>query len=326
MINLETNYLGLKLKNPVIVSSSGLTNSPEKIKQIEKAGAGAVVLKSLFEEQINYEAGRMIYQSQDYPEAEDYIRNYTKSNSMGAYLYLIEAAKKETGFPIIGSINCVSANDWIGFAKQIEGAGCDALELNIYVVPVSANQTSEEIENIYFSIVEEVKKVIKIPLVIKIGYHYTNIISLVNGLYHRKVDGVVLFNRFYQPDIDIDKLDFTSSQVFSSAGDIRNSLRWVGIISDKIKNLNISASTGIHDGNAAIKFLLAGAQSVQVCSVLYKNGIEYLSTIIEEIENWMKIKQYNSIDEFRGKMSYSKIDNPAVYERVQFMKYFSSYE
>ncbi|MEA3445602.1 MAG: dihydroorotate dehydrogenase-like protein [Bacteroidota bacterium] len=326
MINLETNYVGLKLKNPVIVSSSGLSNSVENIKQIEKAGAGAVVLKSIFEEQINHEAGQMIHESQDYPEAEDYIRSYAKSNSLGEYIKFIESVKKECDIPVIASINCVSASDWISFAKQIEDAGCNALELNIHIVPVDKNKTSEEIEQIYFSIVEEVKKTIKIPLIVKIGYHFTNILSVINGLYHRKVDAIVLFNRFYQLDIDIKKMDFTSSQILSSPGDIRNSLRWVGIVHDKESKMQISASTGIHDGEAAIKFLLAGAQTVQVCSVLYKNGIDYLSTVIGEISAWMKEKQYNSIDEFRGKMSYKKIENPAVYERVQFMKHFSNYE
>ncbi|MCF8372542.1 MAG: dihydroorotate dehydrogenase-like protein [Bacteroidales bacterium] len=326
MIRLETSYLGLKLKNPVIVSSSGLTNSVEKIKQIEKAGAGAVVLKSLFEEQINHEAGRMIGQSNDYPEAEDYISAYTKSNSVGQYLELIEGAKKETNIPIIASINCVSADDWTGFAKQIQDAGADALELNIHIVPVDVNRDSQEIEQVYYTIVETVKERISIPIVVKIGYHFSNLNQVVNGLFFRKVKGVVLFNRFYQPDIDIEKLDFTSSEVFSSPADIRNSLRWVGIISDKVKNIEVSASTGIHDGAAAVKFLLAGAQTVQVCSVLYKKGIEHVSQIIEDITAWMESKKYNTIDEFRGKMNYSSKGNHAIYERAQFMKYFSNYE
>ena len=326
MINLETSYLGLKLKNPVIVSSSGLTNSVEKIKQIEKAGAGAVVLKSLFEEQINHEAGKMISQSQDYPEAEDYINAYTKSNSVGQYLELIESAKKETSIPIIASVNCVSADDWTGFSKQIQDAGADALELNVHVVPVDVNRTSEEIEQVYYNVVEKVKEIISIPIVVKIGYHFSNLSQIVNGLYFRKVKGVVLFNRFYQPDIDIDNLDFTSSEVFSTPNDIRNSLRWVGIVSELVKNIEISASTGIHDGKAAVKFLLAGAQTVQVCSVLYKNGVDYVSTIIDELSAWMEEKKYNSIDEFRGKLNYGTKGNPAVYERAQFMKYFSNYE
>ena len=326
MINLETSYLGLKLKNPVIVSSSGLTNSVEKIKQIEKAGAGAVVLKSLFEEQINHEAGRMITQSKDYPEAEDYIRSYTKSNSVGQYLELIEKAKKETNIPIIASVNCVSADDWTSFAKQVQDAGSDAMELNIYIVPTDIEKSSEEIEETYFEIVEKVQSEITIPLVVKIGSRFSNLNKMVNGLYFRKVKGVVLFNRFYQPDIDIEKMELTSAEVFSSAADIRNSLRWVGVISDKVKGIDISASTGVHDGDAAIKFLLAGAQTVQVCSALYKNGIPYISTIIEGISKWMDTKNFKSVHDFRGKMNYSNVGDPSVYERAQFMKYFSSHE
>lgn len=326
MINLETNYIGLKLKNPVIVSSSGLTNSLDKIKQIEKAGAGAVVLKSLFEEQINHEAGKMMGQSQNYPEAEAYIRTYTKSHSVGQYLKLIGSAKKETTIPIIASINCVSVDDWTGFAKQIQEAGADALELNIHIVPTNVDRSSQEIEQVYYSIVEKVKEDLSIPIVVKIGYHFSNLNQFVNGLFYRKVKGVVLFNRFYQPDIDIDKLELISSEVFSSPAEIRNSLRWVGILSDKVKNIEISASTGIHDGAAVVKFLLAGAQTVQVCSVLYKKGTQYLGDIIQDISTWMETKKYNTIDEFRGKLNYGTKGDPAIYERTQFMKYFSGIE
>ena len=326
MTNLETNYLGIKLKNPIIVSSSGLTNSVDKIKQIETAGAGALVLKSLFEEQINHDIGALINESNDYPEAEDYIRSYTKSNSVSEYLQLIESAKAAVEIPVIASINCVSASDWIDYATKIEDAGADALELNIHVVSIDPNKESADYEQVYLDIVERIKDKLNIPIVAKIGSHFSNITNLANKLYHRNVNGVVLFNRFYQPDIDINTFCFVPAQIFSDAGDIRNSLRWVGIISDKVKGIDISASTGVHSGEAAIKFLLAGAQSVQICSVLYKNGIDYTTTIIKEIAEWMEKNNFKTIDDFRGKLSYSSISNPAIYERAQFMKHFSSYE
>ena len=325
MINLETSYLGLKIKNPIIVSSSGLTNSIDKIKQIESAGAGALVLKSLFEEQINHEAGDLVQQSQDYPEAEDYIRSYAKSNSVEEYLSFLEAAVKEVNIPVIASINCISSKDWTGFARQIEEAGAAALELNIHIVTTNPDLSSEEYEKKYLDIVETVRELISIPLVVKIGSGFSNLPGFISKLYHRKINGVVLFNRFYQPDIDIDTLSFTTSGVFSSPEDIKNSLRWVGITSDLIKGIDISASTGVHDGKAAIKLLLAGAQSVQVCSILYKMGISYLGEIIDDVEKWMEEKGYSSIEDFRGKMSYSSVENPAIYERAQFMKHFSSY-
>jgi len=288
MVNLETKYLGLNLKNPIVVSSSGLSNSVEKIKKIEAAGAGAVVLKSLFEEQINYEASHVINQSEDYPEAEDYIRSYTKSNSIDTYLTLIEDAKKEVSIPVIASINCISDSDWTDFAKKIELAGADALELNVHIVTVDHEISSDEVENIYFSILEKVKSLINIPVAVKIGSHFSNLTNLVYKLYHRNVEGVVLFNRFFQPDIDIDNMSFTSSAVLSSDVDIRNTLRWVGIISDRVKNIDISSSTGVHDGKAAVKLLLAGASTVQVCSVLYKKGVDEIENILKDITNWPK--------------------------------------
>jgi len=230
MANLATNYLGLKLSNPLIVSSSGLTNTVEKIRQLEELGAGAVVLKSLFEEQIQAEAGRMLGES-SYPEAQDYILQYTKSHSLEEYLQLIEDAKKSVRIPVIASINCISASDWIGFASDIEKAGADALELNIYFLPTDKDIPSEKHEELYYDVITRVRKKAGIPIAVKIGMHFTNLVKLVNNLYIRGARGVVIFNRFYAPDIDVDNMKITAADVFSTPSDIRNSLRWVGIIS-----------------------------------------------------------------------------------------------
>lgn len=325
MANLKTSYLGLLLNNPVIVSSSGLTSSVEKIVKLEENGAGAVVLKSLFEEQIKFEAGNLIDDS-DYPEAQDYIMNYLKDNSVDEYLQLIEKAKKSVKIPIIASINCISASDWTSWAKNIESAGADAIELNVFIVPIDENRSAEKYELLYYDIIERVKEVTKLPLAIKIGSHHTNLLNLVNHIYYRGASGVVLFNRFYSPDIDLDGMKFTTAEVFSSPSDLRNSLRWVGIISGKIDKIDISASTGVHDGAAVVKQLLAGAKTVQVCSVLYKKGVDYLEKIIEFVDNWMDKRKIKNLDEIRGRMSYKRIPDPAVYERSQFMKYFSGYQ
>ncbi len=320
MSKLETTYLGLKLKNPVIVGSSGLTSSVDKIKEIEKAGAGAVVLKSIFEEQIKFEAGTMANGSGS-PEAWDYVNHYVKQNTLQEYLNLIKKVKEEIKIPVIASINCVSAKEWVGFAKSIEEAGADALEVNVFVFPNDRNASGDKYENIYFDLAEKLKKTVNIPFAFKLGSHFSNLVGFIQKL---NVPGVVLFNRFYAPDIDIDNFNFKAADVFSSPADIRNSLRWVGIISSKISKLDIAASTGVHDGKAVIKQLLAGASAVQVCSALYKNGIEHLEIIIKEVEEWMNKHGYNNISEFKGKMSYSKIEDPLVYERSQFMKYFSN--
>ncbi len=325
MANLQTNYLGLDIKNPIIVSSSALTNSVEKIKKLEEKGAAAVVLKSLFEEQINYETSSLL-QHKRYPEASDYILNYAKENTLNEYLELIKEVKTSVSIPVIASINCVSEKDWTKYATEFEKAGADALELNIHIVVSDKKIKPVEIEQKYIDILKKVKKKINIPIAVKIGSHFTNIGRIVDRLNAYGAEGVVLFNRFYEPDIDIDKLKFTSAEIFSSPSDIRHSLRWVGITSNLIPNIDISASTGVHNGKAAIKMLLAGAQSVQVCSTLYKNGIDELTKIIREISDWMDNKNYKSIADFRGIMSYREIKDPAIYERAQFMKYFSSVE
>ncbi len=326
MANLNTSYMGLSLKNPIIISSSGLTSSIEKISKLVEAGAGAIVLKSLFEEQINHEINHQIKQGSgyDYPEAVDYIAGYTKDNSVGEYINLIKEAKEKFNIPVIASINCFSANEWIDFAKKIEAAGADAIELNVHIVNTDKNLEASVIEGLYYNIAENISKTVKIPFAIKLGDNFANLVAVINKLYALGAKGVVLFNRFYQPDIDINKLTLTSSSVFSTPSDIRKSLRWVAIVSDKVDQIDVSASTGNHDGEAVIKQLLAGASTVQLCSTIYKNGAQIISSIINELSYWMDEKGFKSIDEFKGSMSYRKISDPTQYERAQFMKYFSS--
>jgi dihydroorotate dehydrogenase (fumarate) len=328
MANLETTYLGLKLKNPVIVGSSGLTNSVEKIIKLRDAGAGAVVLKSLFEEQINHDVNRIVYSGQglDYPEAMDYIQNYAKDNSVEEYLKLIKEAKAAVDIPIIASINCYSSEGWEEFAKRIEKAGADAIELNLYMVNTDKNSDASEYEELYYKVSENVSRVVTIPVAMKLGLYFSNLVSVVNKISVTGAKAVVLFNRFYEPDIDINNLSLKAAEVFSSPADIRRSLRWVAIVSDKIKNIDVAASTGVHDGEAVIKQLLAGAKVVQVCSSVYKNGPDVISSMVTKLQSWMDENGYKSINDFRGLMSYSKIKNPELYERAQFMKYFSQHE
>jgi len=325
MRNLETSYMGLKLKNPIIVSSSGLTNSVEKIKLLEEKNAGAVVLKSLFEEQINFEAGDLLRYN-DFPGAEDYILTYSKNNSVEEYLKLIREAKRAVSIPIIASLNCISATDWSQFATRVEEAGADAIELNIYLFPNKKDISAEELENKYYAIVRKVKSLIKIPIAVKIGSQFTNLPAFVEQLSANGASAVVLFNRFYEPDIDIQEMKITSSEIYSNPISIKNSLRWTGIISESVNGIQISASTGIHSGEAVVKQLLAGATTVQICSVIYKNGISEINKILNDLTDWMTQKNFKTIKDFRGKMSSKSIANPSVYERAQFMKYFSNVE
>ena len=325
MPNLETKYMGLKLKNPIVVASSGLTNSIDKIKDLENAGAGAVVLKSIFEEQINNEVSHLINRDPQnlYPEAEDYIWNYTRNNSITRHLNLLSEAKKETEIPVIASINCMSASEWTVFAKDFENAGADALELNLFFVPTNRLKTSEEIEQLYFKIVSEVKKNVNIPISVKIGFYYTNMIAMADRLVAHGADALVLFNRFYEPDINIETLELAASEVFSSPADIRRSLRWIGLVSSQLPKVEIAAGTGIHDGEAVIKQLLAGAQVTQVCSSVYINGSQVIAGMIADLQNFMRKWNFRKIEDFRGRLSYKNIPDPMLYERAQFMKYFS---
>jgi dihydroorotate dehydrogenase (fumarate) len=323
MANLSSSYAGLKLRNPFIISSSGITSSLDKIRKLDSLGAGAIVLKSLFEEQINHESNHIL-EGSDYTEALDYVKAYSRNISITDYLNLIRDAKRVVNIPIIASINCLNANEWVDFSVKIQEAGADAIELNVFFLPVSKDKSAADYENIYFDLLEKVREKISIPVIFKLGYHFTNLTYLVNQLYLRKADAVVLFNRFYEPDINITDLKIISSEVFSSPADIRKSLRWVGIISSEVPLIDIAASTGIHSGEAAVKQVLAGAKAVQLCSVLYKNGIEFLPKIIDRFESWMLEHNFKSVDEFRGLMNYSNVGDPGLYERAQFMKYFSA--
>lgn len=323
MIDLTTNYAGLTLKSPLIVSSSGLTNSVERIEKIARAGAGAVVMKSLFEEQIMHEFGNLKAGS-DYPEAEDYLRTYARENSLESYLSIIKGARELVDIPVIASINCVRSAEWMDFASRIEDAGASALELNIYFLPIDREKDPREYEKGYLDLVTRVKEKTSLPLIIKLGSGFSNITWMVHQLYLRGAAATVLFNRFYAPDIDTADLTFGSSEVLSSPADLRNSLRWIGIVSSQVEKIDLAASTGVHSGMAVIKQILAGATAVQVCSVLYRNGIDYIRDMITEMKNWMEKKKYDRLDEFRGKLNYGSLNDPSVYERAQFIKYFSN--
>jgi dihydroorotate dehydrogenase (fumarate) len=326
MINLETTYLGLKIKNPLVAASSGITGSVDKIRKLEEAGIGAVVLKSVFEEQINNEVNSVLLQdahNTGYPEAEDYIRNYLQDNTVTKHIQLIEESKKAVEIPVIASINCVSANHWTTFAKDFQEAGADALELNIFYVPVKRGEDPQALEHLYLDVLQKVKKVVSIPVSVKIGMYHSNIIGMVDKLKAAGAKGVVMFNRFYEPDIDLDKLELTSSEVFSSPVEIRHTLRWVGLVASEVNEMDIAASTGIHDGKAVARQLLAGAKVAQLCSALYIHGNSIIPEMLTEVADFMRKWNFRKIDDFRGRLSYKNIPDPMLYERSQFMKYFS---
>ena len=319
MADLSTSYMGLSLKNPLIASAS--------IIQLAEKGIGAVVLKSLFEEQILNEINLSIQLGSGQfgnNEDEKYISEFVRRNNLQSYLDLIKGAKAAVKIPIIASISCITADEWITFAKKIEKAGADGLEINAYILPTNRKTTSADIEFRYLDTLTEVRKSVKIPVALKIGNSFTNLVGLIDKFKAHGAAAVVLFNRYYEPNIDIETLEMTTSAIYSSSDDIRHSLRWVGIIADKVRNIDIAASTGIHDGGALIKQLLAGATVGQICSTLYLNGFGQIDEILETLEAFMEKWNFNKISDFRGRLSYSRLTDPAIYERAQFMKYFSA--
>jgi len=323
MNRLKTTYAGLKLKNPIIISSSGLTNSPERILNLEKAGAGAVVLKSLFEEQIDLMLNQYSGYN-EYPEAMDYVRAYSENHSISEYSRLIRESKSICSIPVIASIHCYSAGGWTDYAGSIEKAGADAIELNISLMNTGKNTI--DVADLHVQIVKSVRSKINIPIIVKLGANYSNLIPLIERLKGAGATAVVLFNRFYQPDININKQTFSAGNVFSKPEDIHDTLRWTSVVTGVLPEVEVSASTGIHDWEGAIKVLLSGATTVQLCSAVYEQGDVIISQITTCIEEWMIQKGYHHIEEFRGKLNYKNISSPSMYERMQFMKYFGEKE
>ena len=324
MSTISTRYLGLELSSPVIAGSSNFTSKVESVKEAEAAGAGAVILKSLFEEQIVSLAGSMLTDD-PYPEADDYLQYYTRSNSVESYLELISGARRSVNIPVIASINCYSERGWTDFAAEIEKAGASALEVNIFFMPVDKHQSGAEAEDLYFKIVNSLTAKLKIPVSVKISMRFSNLLNFAWQLYNNGASAIVMFNRFYEPDFDINSMNVIPASVLSSQVEQRYVLRWISMVSAQDIKMDISASTGVFAGEDAIKYLLAGATTVQVCSALYKRGFSVITEINEMLRKWMNDRDFKKLDDFRGRLNYRNIENPSLFERSQFMKHYSSY-
>lgn len=322
MANLSVNYMGLELSSPILAASSGLTAQLDRVIEFEKAGIGAIVVKSLFEEQIVNEAQFLNQQSSDYPESADYLHYYLRQNSIERYLELVTNIKNAVTVPVIASINCYSSGSWTDFAKEIEGAGADGLELNIYSLPLDIHKSGDQIEREYLQVVAEVAKQLKIPVAVKIASTFTNLPGFVNSLKGHGAKGVVMFNRFYSPNIDIDRVRVYPADAFSIPEESLRELRWMGIVSALVKGIDLSASTGVHNGELALKQMLAGAATVQMCTALYKKGAKIITQSLDDISVFMEKNGYDTISQFKGKLNYANIENPDKFERVQFMKTF----
>ncbi|MBD3165177.1 dihydroorotate dehydrogenase-like protein [bacterium] len=321
MTDLTTTYMGKTIPSPVIVGSSGLTYSVKQLKVWQDAGAGACVLKSVFEEQILIEADHDLNEVHFHPEGADYFDVYVKEHHLSHYLDLVRDAKKEIEIPVIASINCVSASQWTEFAQRLEKAGADGLELNYFMMPSDPKMQEGINERTLFQIVRKILNEVKIPVSVKVSSYFSNLANTLDYLSRTGIAALVLFNRFYQPDIDIEKVDVKPASPFTTHRDITETLRWIALASE-FAECDLCASTGVHDGEGVVKQILAGANAVQMVSAIYHDKAAALENTVRFTGEWMEEHKFATIDDFRGKLSRSGIKNPAFYERVQFMKHF----
>ena len=320
MADLATKYMGLRLRNPLIVGSSGLTATPEKVAECAKAGAGAVVLKSIFEEQIEMETDSMAAENAWYTEAADYIQSYGRARAVEDYLELIRTCRDNVEIPIIASLHCASPGTWTEFAARAQEAGAHALELNMFVLPTNPKRTAEEYERVYTDLLRRVRSEVSIPVSLKVGSFFSSMARTLMSLARTGADGLVLFNRFYRMDVDIEEMRPVPGPFGSHSDETLVPLRWISILSKDIE-ADLCASTGVHDYQAVVKHLLAGARAVQLCSVLYEKGVEEIATVLSQLEEWMEGKGLERISAFRGRLARGAERQTAGWERVQFMRY-----
>ncbi|MBN2790655.1 MAG: dihydroorotate dehydrogenase-like protein [Candidatus Delongbacteria bacterium] len=318
MADLSLEVMGLKLKNPIIVGSSSLTSTVESIKKLEMSGAGAVVLKSLFEEQI---MNQVYADTVNYTHAEtlDYVKYFEEKHIVEKYLKLIKDSKNEIGIPIIASINCNSHGKWVEFAEEIQNSGADAIELNLYNLPSDPKINQHNYMETASKIINDITKHISIPFSMKLSPYSDNLAYDLLRISRTKISGLVLFNRSLNPDIDIKSESLINGHPYSSPGEIVNTLRWTAICSDFLET-DLIAATGIHDGEGIIKQILAGAKAVQMVSSLYINSLSAIKESLTNLENWMNEHKYNKLSDFRGKLKRSNVKDPKFYDRVQFIQ------
>jgi dihydroorotate dehydrogenase (fumarate) len=328
-MNLSTNYLGLPLKNPIVASSSPLSHNVDSIRRLEDAGAAAVVMYSLFEEQLTQDSfyvdhylnsGANSYaESLSYfPEMQDY--NVSPDN----YVDLIRRAKQAVAIPVIGSLNGISTGGWTDYAAMIEAAGADALELNVYYVPTSVDLPGDEVENIYLDILHSVKRAVAIPVAMKLSPYFSSTAHFAKSLVAGGADGLVFFNRFYQPDIDLEALEVVPRLMLSNSSELRLPLRWVAILYGRLRT-DLAITTGVHRSEDVLKALMAGAKVTMMASELLQNGLGRIKEVLDEITLWLEQKEYASVSQMIGSMSQQHCAEPTAFERANYLKTLASY-
>lgn len=329
-MDLSTTYLGLKLKTPLVVSASPLTEELKNLKKLQEAGASAVVLPSLFEEQIRMEQfenfDRTTAGTYSFAESLTYFPNFDEYRfGSDKYLDLIRSAKDSLTIPVIASLNGVTKGGWVEYAKKFQEVGADAIELNIYFIPTDIDTLGSEIEEMYLEIIKAVRYEVNIPLAVKLSPFFSNFANFAKKLADLKVNGLVLFNRFYQPDINLENLEIRPSIYLSTSHANRLPMRWIAILKHRV-NLDFAATSGIHTSDDVIKMLLVGANVTMLCSALLKNGVFYLLQLERELSEWMQEHEYSSVNQMIGTMSQIKVEHPSEYERALYIKAISSYK
>lgn len=329
-VDLRTTYMGIPLRNPLVVAPCPLSENSDMLEQMEEAGAGAVVIHSLFEEQLLAEElgleKNLTQGTESFPEALSYFPELPEFR-LGSeeYLELLRKAKKALTIPVIGSLNGISPGGWLRYAKAIEENGADGLELNIYYIPTDPETTGEDVEKKYIDLVQEVKNHVRIPVAVKIGPFFSSLPNMAKQFDQAGANALVLFNRFYQPDIDLEALEVVPDLNLSNASTLRRRLRWAAILFGRIQ-ADLAITGGVHTGEDVIKAVLVGAKVVMMASVLLKKGIPYISTLVDDIAEWLQNHEYDSIGQIHGLMSHRTVANPSAFERANYMKVLGSWK
>ncbi len=330
MVDLSTKYMGMALKNPLVPSASPLSSNVDNIKRMEDAGAAAVVLHSLFEEQIEFDAEALAHflerGTESYAEALTYFPPHDEfRREPDEYVELIREAKETVDIPIIPSLNGVSLGGWIEYAKRFEQAGADAIELNVYFIPTNFHLMSYDVEDLYVKLLKEVKRHVSIPVAMKLSPYFSAMPNVASMLDAEGADALVLFNRFYQPDIDIEELEVTPNLQLSTPVEMRLPMRWIAILYGHV-DCSMALTSGIHSSEDIIKAIMVGADVANVCSVLLKQGIEHIHPLLQGVTTWMDEHEYESIEQMKGSMSHRSVAEPAALERANYMKVLNSYK
>jgi len=329
MIDLTTNYLGLRLKNPIVVSASPLSEKLENFPRMQDAGAGAIVMYSLFEEPIEAESenidSALEYGTNSYAESTSYLPDMPKYHiGPDRYLDLLQKAKKSVDIPVIASLNGKSRGGWSRYAQYMEEAGADALELNIFNIPTDPSISAQQLEDGYVELVRAIRKQVRIPIAVKVGPYFTSLANFASRISEAGADGIVIFNRFYQPDFDLEELEVTPNLVLSSPHELRLRLHWAAILYHQVETY-VAVTGGVHDATDVLKCMMAGANVAMMTSALLKYGIEHLGVVLAGMEAWMEEHEYTSIKQMRGSMSLVNVEDPTAFLRGNYLKMLGSY-